>query len=182
MSSRLLFSDFATPYDIMVGFWAKQSITYDSKGEYVDSEPALVAVYWEKPSKRIHFREDPQKTTDSSKSYAHKTVVAQLTRLDFDLKVKGKNATGGSQGVTVTGVEARPDIYHFHLKVQGGNWYNNHYFISSNERHIMGPFVPGGGGGEIEYIVAQTLTRISFEVPDEYKRPLSGVVQKKKSR
>src|ERR1700730_6550032 len=115
MSSRLL-SNFATPYDIMVGFWAKQSITYDSKGGYVDSEPTLVAIYWEKPSKRIHFREDPQKTTGSSKSYAHKTAVAQLTRLDFDLKVKGKNATGGSQGVTVTGVEARPDIYHFHLK------------------------------------------------------------------
>jgi hypothetical protein len=174
MSSRLLLSDFATPYDIMVGFWAKQSIMYDSQGEYIDSIPGSVAVYWKKKGKIIHFREDLlEDATSSGKRYAHHATISKLTRSEFDLTVKGKFASGGSPAVQVTGREARPDVYHFHLKISNeGHWYNTHYFLSQNERHIMGPFVPAKGDGEIAYIVTQTLTRVSYEIPKRYKRDL----------
>jgi hypothetical protein len=36
----------------------------------------------------------------------------------------------------------------------------------------MGPFVPAKGDGEIAYIVTQTLTRVSYEIPKSYKRDL----------
>ena len=65
------------------------------------------------------------------------------------------------------GTETRPDVYHFHLKTADGDWYNNHHCINPNERHIMGPFVEKNG--KIEWIAAQTLTRISYEVPKKYR-------------
>jgi hypothetical protein len=174
MSSPHLLSEYATPYDIMVGFWAKQSIMYDEKGVYLDSIPGLVAIYWKKPGKLMHFREDLLEDSSSSgKRYAHRATVFKVVRSEFDLTVKGKYATGKSPDLTLTGREARPDVYHFHLTVANeGHWYNNHYFLSTNERHIMGPFVPAKGDGEIAYIVTQTLTRISYDIPKEYKRDL----------
>jgi hypothetical protein len=176
MSARLL-SDFATPYDIMVGFWAKQSVTYDPKGKFIDAVPGLVAVYWKQPGKIIHFREDLEDVDEkSAKQYAYKAAVTKLTRTEFDLRVRGKTATGGSHGVTVSGTETRPDVYHFHLNFKSGDdagdWYNSHHYVTDNERHIMGPFVPAGMNRKIQWIVVQTLTRISFDIPEKLVRKL----------
>jgi hypothetical protein len=157
----------------MVGFWAKQSIIYDEKGVYVDSTPGLVAIYWKKRGKLIHFREDLlEDSSDSAKGYAHRAAIAKLIRSEFDLEVRGKFASGKSGGVTVTGREARPDVYHFHLKVPEGHWYNSHYSPTPNARHIMGPLVPADGDGEIAYIVVQTLSRVSYDIPKAYKRDI----------
>ena len=166
MSSKSAF-DYATPYDIMVGLWTVQKITYNQKGEYLDSTSSFVAVYWHIPDKLIHFREDQPDDTSSSKRFIHKAPVAKVLRLELDLKVNGKHAEGKTSAVHVTGTETRPDVYHFHLKTADGDWYNNHHCINPNERHIMGPFVEKNG--KIEWIAAQTLTRISYEVPKKYR-------------
>jgi hypothetical protein len=166
MSSKSAF-DYATPYDIMVGLWTVQKITYNQKGEYLDSTSSFVAVYWHTPNKLIHFREDQPGDTNSSKRFIHKAAVTKVLRLELDLKVTGKLAQGKTKEVKITGTETRPDVYHFHLKTADGDWYNNHHCISPNERHIMGPFVEKNG--KIEWIAAQTLTRISYEVPKKYR-------------
>jgi hypothetical protein len=165
MSSNSAF-DYATPYDIMVGLWTVQKIIYGPRGEYLESTPSFVAVYWEERHKLMHFREETD-STNSSKRFAHRAAFS----LEFDLKVDGKYSHGeSSMGVKITGTETRPDVYHFHLKDKSGDWYNNHYLISPNERHILGPFVEKNG--KIEEIVAQTLTRVSYDVPKKYKRKL----------
>ena len=92
-----------------------------------------------------------------------------MISLQFDLKVKGKLAEGGRGDVKVTGTQTRPDVYHFHLKTPDGNWYNNHYCTSPNERDILGPFVENNG--KIEFIVVQSLTRISYDVPKKFRDP-----------
>jgi hypothetical protein len=161
--------DYATPYDIMVGLWTVQKIIYDPKGDFLDSVPSFVAVYWHERNKLMHFREDAPQTTDARERIAHRENVARVISLEFDLKVKGKFAEGRSGNVVVTGTQTRPDVYHFHLKTADGDWYNNHYCTSPNERDILGPFVEKNG--KIEFIVVQTLTRISYDVPRKYKRP-----------
>ena len=93
MSSKSAF-DYATPYDIMVGLWTVQKITYNQKGEYLDSTSSFVAVYWHIPDKLIHFREDQADDTSSSKRFIHKAPVAKVLRLELDLKVTGKLAQG----------------------------------------------------------------------------------------
>jgi hypothetical protein len=162
--------DYATPYDIMVGLWTVQKIIYDPKGDFLDSAPSFVAVYWHDRNKLMHFREDSTEITDSKRiAREKKEKVARVISLEFDLKVNGKFAKGGRRGnVEVTGTQTRPDVYHFHLKTTDGNWYNNHYCTSPNERDIMGPFVEKDG--EIEFIVVQSLTRVSYDVPRKYKR------------
>jgi len=166
--------DYATPFDIMVGLWAKQSIIYGPGGDYIDSVPGLVAVYWKKPGKLIHFREELLTPMSSAaRRHIHRPRLFELTRQDFDLKVKGKvAATSSKMKTTVVGIEARPDVYHFHLHTPDGHWYNNHHCITPNERHILGPLVPADGDGSVELIVAQTLTRISYDVPRKSKREL----------
>jgi hypothetical protein len=161
------------PYDIMVGLWAKQSIMYDPKGNYIGSVPGLVAVYWHKPGKLIHFREDLlTETSDAKKFAARSSDIFKFIRSEFDLKVNGKHAEGGSPQLKVVGLEARPDVYHFHLKSDQGHWYNNHHCITPNERHIMGPLVSIKQDGALQSIVAQTLTRISYDVPNKSKHSL----------
>jgi len=160
--------DYATPYDIMVGLWTVQKIIYDPKGQFLDAVSSFVAVYWHRRNKLMHFREDSTEITDTSKHIARDEKIARVISLNFDLKVEGKFAKGQRGGVTVTGTQTRPDVYHFHLKTADGSWYNNHYCISPNERDILGPFVESTG--KIKFIVAQTLTRVSYDVPQKYKK------------
>jgi hypothetical protein len=169
MNSRTVF-DYDTPYDIMTGLWTGVAIAYDPKGKHLGSMSSRLAVYWKKPHTLLHFRQDEEDRRDEMlEGYAFRMAPARLVRLEFDLKVEGKYATGstgGSEAVDVTGTETRPDHYHFHLKSKEGHWYNNHHFMGPNERHILGPFI--GRDGEIAAVVAQTFTRISNDVPKEY--------------
>ena len=87
----------------------------------------------------------------------------------------------------VAGTETRPGIYLFHLMFKEGHYYNNQYFTDPNERQIIGPFVATTNAaepasrrrstsaapvGEIQVVVAQTFSRLSYDVPSQYKRPL----------
>jgi hypothetical protein len=89
--------------------------------------------------------------------------------LDFDFHVDHNHGTGKSGEVEITGTLTRPDHYHFLLKSKDGQWYNNHHFMGPNERHILGPFVEAGSDGQIASVVAQTFTRLSYDVPEEFK-------------
>jgi hypothetical protein len=93
-----------------------------------------------------------------------------LVTLDYDLHIERKRSHAKSDTVTLNGAETRPDVYHFHLQLtSGGDWYNSHHCTSPNERHVMGPFVKDG---KIAVVVAQTLTRLSYDVPKEFIRDL----------
>jgi hypothetical protein len=162
--------DYAIPYDIMIGFWAGIAIIYNPKGEYQGSMASHLATYWEKRFTRLHFRQT--ELTGSNKSldrYALKKPVSGVVIVDFDFHINGKRGTGVSGDVHITGTQTRPDHYHFLLKSEDGQWYNNHHFMGPNERHILGPFVSAGRDGEIESVVAQTFTRLSYDVPKEFR-------------
>jgi hypothetical protein len=74
--------------------------------------------------------------------------------------------------VKCVGAETSPGTYLFHLTFPGfGHYYNNQYFTNPNERRIIGPFVHGGDY-DPQFIVSQTFTRISYDVPEKYKRQI----------
>jgi hypothetical protein len=163
--------DYARPFDIMIGFWAGMAIIYNPKGEYQGSMASHLATYWEKPFTRLHFRQELQAGGDKMLDhYDLKERVSNVVILDFDLHIDGKHAKGVSGNVHITGTQTRPDHYHFLLKSPDGQWYNNHHFMGPNERHILGPFVKAGSHGEIASVVAQTFTRLSYDVPKTFKR------------
>ena len=164
--------DYATPYDIMVGLWAGLAVIYDHNGRYQGATPSRVAVYWKNPKKLMHFRADETDSIDDLlKGQVHGTAVTKLVHLEYDLHITGKSGTGGTKTTKVMGIQSRPDVYHFHLKSDGGHWYNNHVFPDPNERHVVGPFVPAKSDG-VSLVVAQTFTRISYDVPKKFRREL----------
>jgi hypothetical protein len=163
--------DYGTPYNIMVGFWIGLADVYSIKGEYQGSMSSSGAVYWKEPNKKLHFRQDPEDTSNRVlKNFAHQRAVVQRLTLEYDLDVDGKYCDGASGGVHVTGTEMRPDVYHFHLKFPDVDWYNIHRFMGENERNVLGPSV--AHDGTIQMVVSQTLTRISYDVPNEFRREL----------
>lgn len=129
-------------------------------------------------------------------------ALAKIIHHNFDLKITGKacvSTAASYRDVRVAGTETRPGVYLFHLMFEEGHYYNNQYFTDPNERQIIGPFVathpvapgssdPGGvprrqalpsrrrveaaPPGEITVVVAQTFTRISYDVPARYQRAL----------
>jgi hypothetical protein len=162
--------DYAIPYDIMIGFWAGIAIVYDPKGNYLGSATSHLATYWEKRYTRLHFRQTQQSGGSTGKGrFALKKPVSSVVILDYDLHIDDKHAEGVSGNVRITGTGTRPDHYHFLLKSKEGQWYNNHHFMGPNERHVLGPFVEAGGDGEIASVVAQTFTRLSYEVPKAFQ-------------
>lgn len=164
--------DYARPYDIMIGFWAGIAIIYDPKGNYQGSMTSHLATYWEKPFTRLHFRQAQQSEGKTGlERFALTKPVSNVVILDYDFHVKDKHGWGKSGGVHITGTGTRPDHYHFLLKSEDGQWYNNHHFMGPNERHVLGPFVEAGGDGEIASVVAQTFTRLSYYVPKEFRYP-----------
>jgi hypothetical protein len=98
--------------------------------------------------------------------------VAAVTVAEFDLYISDKYATGSSSEVDVTGTISRPDVYLFHLCSKKGavSWYNNQYCANANERQIIGPQMDEDG--KIQLVIAQTFSRISYEVPERFKRRL----------
>ena len=182
--------EYARPYDLMVGLWAGMATSFDAKGSYLISVPSLVAIYWERPYTVLHYRQDELPDLDHRlEDHPHQSAVAKIIHHNFNLEISGKAcmSTAASKGdVRVAGTETRPGIYLFHLMFEEGHYYNNQYFTNPNERQIIGPFVAtdrkapasreGSSSaqpvGAIEVVVAQTFTRISYDVPARYKRPL----------
>ena len=183
--------DYARPYDLMVGLWNGMATSYDAQGRYLTSVPSLVAIYWKRPYTLLHYRQDELPDLDERlEGHPHASAMAKIIHHNFDLKITGKScvSTAASHDdVRVAGTETRPGIYLFHLMFKEGHYYNNQYFTDPNERQIIGPFVAttnpaepasrrrstsAAPVGEIQVVVAQTFSRLSYEVPSQYKRPL----------
>jgi hypothetical protein len=109
---------------------------------------------------------------DRFKDKAYLDQVAAVTTTEFDLHISGKYATASSPMMDVTGVNSRPDVYLFHLRLKDGSqsWFNNQYFTNANERQIVGPQLDKDG--QIQLVVAQTFSRVSYDVPKTKKRSL----------
>jgi hypothetical protein len=206
MAPRTTF-DYAVPYDLMVGHWAGIATVYDDNGVYQDSIQSRVAIYWHVRSKVLHFQqnqEDSVETLLNSPGYDRNDVMAvrNFSQMTVDLEVKGKSCSGEDKqsGTLITGVETRPGIYLFHLRTKDANgqyfadYYNNQYFVSPNERHIIGPYVMAAPAtaaarkkfapapksvdvpayfptGKVRLVIAQIFTRISYDVPKELRPP-----------
>ena len=181
MASRTVF-DYATPFAIMVGRWSGMTTTFDARGEYLGSIASLVTIYWKNP-RTLHYEQDELPDLDARlEDNPHRAAVAKIVRHSFDLNIKGKSCTSSDtkEKISVVGAETCPGTYLFHLAFPEGHYYNNQYFTNPNERQIIGPFVatdqqrgstPAQSSGEVTCIVAQTFTRISYDVPAKYKRP-----------
>jgi hypothetical protein len=204
MAPRTTF-DYALPYDLMVGYWAGIATVYDDNGVYQDSIQSRVAIYWHVRSKVLHFQQNQEDSVEpllNGPGYDRNDVMAvrNFSQMTVDLKVKGKSCSGEDKqsGTLISGVETRPGIYLFHLRTRDANgryfadYYNNQYFVSPNERHIIGPYVmaapataaarrkfaPAHKGldvpayfptGKVRLVIAQIFTRISYDVPKELK-------------
>lgn len=173
--------DYARPYDVMVGVWTGMSIVYDAKGRYQISVPSLVAMYWHRPDKVLHYRQDELPDLDERlEGHPQQAAIAKIVHHNFDLTISDKSCQGASkkEDLRVEGTESQPGIYLFHLMFEEGDYYNNQYFTGPNERHIIGPFVAADSKprasrrGKIEAVVAQTFARVSYDVPSRYKRSL----------
>ena len=180
--------DYARPYDLMVGLWAGMATSYDAQGNYLISVPSLVAIYWERPYTLLHYRQDELPDLDERlEDHPHPAAFSKIIHHNFNLKITGKgcvSAEASRRDVRVKGTETKPGVYLFHLMFEEGHYYNNQYFTDPNERQIIGPFVatpqqspakrggPAAPVGEITVVVAQTFSRISYDVPKRFKRPL----------
>lgn len=165
---------YAIPFDIMVGVWTGHSVMYDDEGHYLYTGPSLCAIYWKEPGRVLHYWQKDLGDLDEFLEHPHKRALGDIVVLrDFDLVVTGKSCQSVKASPAVSGVESTPGTYLFNLALEGGNYYNNQYFSNPNERHIIGPFVPDGGRG-IGAVVSQTFTRISYDVPDIYRRMPAG--------
>lgn len=166
--------DYATPYELMIGQWSGMTTTYDAKGQYQGSVASLVTCSWVKRNSVLRYQQEELADLDQVLKDGHQRhAVSRIINHDFNLKITGKacrNTGVNKEKLTLMGAETRPGIYLFHLTFPQGHYYNNQYFVSPNERHIIGPFVPAGGGHEFAFVVAQTFTRISYEVPATPKR------------
>ena len=191
MTSQSVF-DYARPYDLMVGVWAGIALSYDANGNYQASIPSMVAIYWKRPYTLLHYRQDELPDLDD-RLKVHpphlRAAVRNIVHHNFDLEVNGKVSTSTSatqENMRVAGLQTRPGIYLFHLMFPQGHYYNNQYFTSPNERHIIGPYVAAESNepaqrrkgaslppvGSIANVVSQTFTRISYDVDTKYKRAL----------
>ena len=197
--------DYARPYDLMVGYWAGIASVFNDAGVYQDSIQSRVAIYWHVPNKMLHFRQAQEDSVEdllNNAGYDSRDVAAvrSFAQLNVDLKIAGKTCSGEDRksGTVITGIETRPDIYLFHLRTRDehghyyADYYNNQYFVSPNERHIIGPYVmaaPATGAarrqfapaqkgadspayfptGTVRAVIAQVFTRISYDVPKALK-------------
>jgi hypothetical protein len=122
---------------------------------------------------------------------------SQLT-VDLKVDGKMCSGKDDHSGTSIVGVETRPGIYLFHLRTKDktgryyADYYNNQYFLGPNERHIIGPYVMAEPvtsdalkeysskkkgtdatgyfpTGSVRFVIAQTFTRISYDIPKHLK-------------
>jgi hypothetical protein len=161
--------DYAIPFNIFVGFWTGITATYSPKGEFRESFANNVAIYWETPYKRLHFRQDPLQDV-VEKALRLTGVTRKLISQEFDLEVHGKHATSLPGGDFVNdGAETTPDDYIFHVGAGGNSWFNCQHCGTANERRIIGPQIDKHG--KVTLVISQTYTRISYDIPDRFKPP-----------
>lgn len=164
-------SPYAKPFDIMVGAWTGHSILYDKNGNYMHTGPSLVAISWKSPT-LMHYKQWDLGDLDAlAEKDGHAATLKHIIMLrEFDLTIDGKRCDSTpetSETVQVEGSESSPGTYLFHLKFAPGSYYNNQFFNNPNERHIIGPYVPNGQS-EFSYVVSQTFSRISYDVPEGF--------------
>jgi hypothetical protein len=176
--------DYRTPYDDMVGRWNGISTLYDEQGEYQFSTPSLVSIYWKKPRTLLSYRqiEEGDPLTFAHPKPGHRLLARSLINISFDVQITGKACKATAIQAdppylkAVEGTQTRPDTYIFVLtfNVNGdaGRYYNNQYFSDANERHIIGPYIPDGSAS-ISAVIAQTFTRISYDVPEPLRSDVS---------
>jgi hypothetical protein len=160
--------DYADPYDIMVGTWNGITTSFGPDGRYLASVASLVYMSWVKRGSLLRYvQEEIANLDEVLDEHPHRSVMSQIVKHDFLLAVDGKacHSTGKhAEQVTLEGTETRPGTYIFHLTFPQGDYYNNQYFASPNERHIIGPFIPAGKSRKVGMVVAQTFTRVSYDV------------------
>ena len=182
--------DFAVPYELMVGLWSGTASLFNAQGRFLSMTPSIVAIYWKQPSTLLCYRQIQEDfaLTDgemSLKSLAGQDCTGGETKSDpnlrmfelhFDLQVSGKYCTGTAFGSSslrsVQGTETRPGVYIFHLGFDSGQYYNNQYFTTANDRHIIGPYVQNGSP-QVANVIAQAFTRISYQVPPQFQREIA---------
>jgi hypothetical protein len=167
---KLLDFDYRAPYDLMVGQWNGMSTVYNAQGEYLFSTPILVAIYWKhrpnSPDDRGLLSYRQIEAPPMNQQATAKNVI------NFDLEIIGKHCKSvkiiAQELKEVAGTESRPDTYVFKLKFESGgrmgHYYINQYFTNPSERSMIGPFI-WEGDYNIAAVVAQSFTRISYEVP-----------------
>jgi hypothetical protein len=135
---------------------------------------------------------------------------SQLT-VDLEVKGKSCSGEDEHSGTTIDGVETRPGLYLFHLRTKDktgryyADYYNNQYFVGPNERHIIGPYVMAAPvtraalkkyssdrkgtdaagyfpTGSVRFVIAQTFTRISYEIPEHLKTRLHPLTPQLRKR
>jgi hypothetical protein len=182
--------DFARPYEIMMGMWAGSNIVYgpDGRSRPAQSGPSRVSIYW-KDHKTIHYRQLARQNWLDTHVHeieeSHRQHATGLMFISFDLDVTDKRGVGGGMvrtpegqevAVDAEGTETVPGIYLFRLAYQNGQtFYNNQYFLDSNQRNIVGPLVMGE---QTVAVIAQSFTRISYDVPKQYQWDLDNVPQR----
>jgi hypothetical protein len=193
MTSQSAF-DYATPYDIMVGYWVGTASIYGPKGVYVMSTKSYVSVYWLERYTKLVFRESAEDELEfkgpkagyfDSRQADQKTIAKVLRGkkvlpttdalrvLGYTLTVEGPFCYSDPKlPVSVTGRQTRPDTYQFHVtkKREDGHHhhaYNSHHLPSPDDWHIIGPIVGrvGKEEGQVGMAVVQNFRRISYDVP-----------------
>ncbi|MEO7084385.1 MAG: hypothetical protein ABI442_12720 [Gemmatimonadaceae bacterium] len=173
--------DFSVPFDIMIGAWAGTTTSYSEDGTYRSTVPSQVFIYWKVPGEVMHFEQEELPDLDAllDKDHPHRAAFKKIISSDFDLRITGKSCVSekNADDVIVNGAETMPGTYLFHLHfMKFGHFYNNQYFVSPNERHIVGPYLPNNSH-DIGLLVSQTWVRLSYSVNPK-RVPKSGADKK----
>jgi hypothetical protein len=169
MASTPIF-DFGVPYNIFTGLWTCIATSYSPKGDFLEATACNVAIYWAEPYKRMHFRQtDSVDVHHVGAALGLPKPASRLLSFEFDLEIEGKSAKGGATGLVNVGAETTPDCYIFQITAGDYVWYNNQYCGSANERRVIGPQLYNS---DVQFMLSQHLMRVSYDVPDNFKRAL----------
>lgn len=162
--------DYGTPYNIFTGLWTCTAALYTPQGDFEKATASNVAIYWSEPYTHLHFRQtDSVDVHRVGEALGLPKAAARLAAQEFDLTITGKSATGGAPGLVNVGAETTPDCYIFHLTTGDYALFNIQYCGTANERRVIGPELYKG---EVQCLLSQNLIRISYDVPDQFKRAL----------
>jgi hypothetical protein len=164
--------DFGIPYNVFTGLWTCVATSYSPKGDFIKAQANNVAIYWSEPYTCMHFRQtDSVDVPDVGAALGLLAPASRLLSFEFDLEIEGKSAKGGAPGLVNVGAETTPDCYIFKITAGDYVWFNNQYCGTANERRVIGPQIHKG---EVELMLSQHLMRVSYDVPDQFKRALAA--------